>query len=174
MERVKRGKKIIKGGFVVMMALMLLPLLFLPLGPIRSGGSFEVLFVGTVFFALLLFIAFGALARHYSHVEGENLYNVQQAIERLEKDAEGYNRGEEEKNLSREDRELMNSLRQLKRWYQEALVQEQKLKDFQRNKRALEKWYRMGIKKSIDVRDLKQQLKEGKGEEEESLEEPRP
>ncbi len=54
--------------------------------------------------------------------------------------------------LEEEDRELLRSLRELREWYMESLA---KTPHSQMFANALEKWYRLGIAKEIEVRNLK-------------------
>jgi len=66
---------------------------------------------------------------------------------------------EELEGLEEEDKELLRSLRELREWYMESLGQDPYNRRFAD---ALERWYRLGIAKEIEVRNLKKMVKQCK------------
>jgi hypothetical protein len=173
LRRVERKKKIIWRIFWLNVAIFIGLLLLLPLDAVIAGGEVKTWFVVYTAIAFGTFLLYGGMVRSHMHIAGESLYNVRKQIEDLEKRAAG--NGYEKIRLDPEDQELLESLKELERWYREALIKEIRLRNPQERIKEIERWYRLGISKDITIRNLKRKVRElSKKHESKSMSESKP
>ncbi len=158
LKRVEAKKKIIWRIFWLNVAIFIGLILLMPLDAIIAGGEINTWFLVYTAVAFGTFLFYGSLVKSHMHISGESLYNVRKQIEDLEKKAAGD--GGENVKLAPEDLELLESLKELERWYREALMKEIMLRNPQERIKEIERWYRLGISKDITIRNLKRKLRE--------------
>lgn len=157
LERVQAKKRMIWRIFWLNVAIFLGLILLMPLDAVIAGGEVNTWFVVYTAVAFGTFLLYGSLVRSHMHVSGESLYNVRRQIEDLERRVAAE---EEGVRLAPEDLELLQSLRELERWYREALMKEIVLRNPRERMKEIERWYRLGISKDITIRNLKRRLRE--------------
>ena len=158
LKRVEAKKRIIWRIFWLNVAIFVGLILLTPVDAVVAGGEVNLWFVAYTVLAFATFLFYGSLVKSHMHIPGESLYRVRKQIEDLEKRAA--EDGDENVKLAPEDYELLESLRELERWYREAMIKEIMLRNPEERIREIERWYRLGISKDITIRNLKRKLRE--------------
>ncbi len=68
-------------------------------------------------------------------------------------------RREDEVELPEEDVELLNSIRELMEWFEEGKMTGGRYRNYRERLAEMERWLRTGIKKDIEIRNLRKELK---------------
>jgi|GEM_PF-2366696 hypothetical protein len=128
------------------MLIMLLPVNLV----VNKEGNLATWFILYVAFAAIALITYGALLK--------GRMNVSDPIpvkKRISQPVLGEVRGI---NLPSEDLELLYSLKELEEWFKRSKVQN--LRNPTLAAKEIEKWYRLGIIKEINIRNLRRRIKE--------------
>ncbi len=72
--------------------------------------------------------------------------------------------GDVKVDLPPEDRELLYSVKELMDWFEEGKIKEARVHDYRARVAELERWFRTGIEKDIEIRNLRKELKKLKEE----------
>ena len=139
LRRKEFQKKVLLGWGIIFAGVVLL----LPVSAVLDkNGNLAAWFIIYVASGASLLSLIGVMIKNQkpSHESTAAIYMTDGGFD--EEDLEG---------LEEEDREMLRSLRELREWYVESLRQVR----HSGNVEALERWYRLGIAKEIEVRNLK-------------------
>lgn len=134
--------------------------LFMPVKLITTERGYPALwFIAYTAFAISAFIVLGGLImkkRCLPAVPPPFIKSVSEVEQPLP--------GDVEVELSPEDRELLYSIKELINWFEEEKIRKARYHDYRARVAELERWLRMGIKKDIEIRNLRKELKQLKEE----------
>jgi hypothetical protein len=129
--------------------------LFLPMKLITTGqGYLAPWFIVYAAFATSAFAIIGGLIlkkRCLPAVPPPFVKSVSEVESALPEDVEV--------ELSPEDRELLYSIKELLDWFEEGKITETRYRDYRTRVAELERWLRTGIKKDIEIRNLRRELR---------------
>jgi len=130
-------------------------LLLLPVKVITTEhGLPEPWFIGYLAFAVAAFsfIAVQLIKKRCVSVPSVREIIAGERVARRREDTAGVD-------LPEEDAELLNSIREMMEWFEEGRMTEGRYRDYRARLAEMERWLRTGIKKDIEIRNLRKELK---------------